>query len=313
VVISVAGTFLVELIGRVRSFLRRILPMISLGAHLARRGVMAMIAIGIIVFTVIVFAIIGLAFAARAAANPASHAPVHDVPLVASSALVWGGGFLLVFSVAASALIRDRADGIVDLFVTRTTSIRGYIVARIGGLSALLAIVLGGGILLSGAVAIIAATKAHTAARTMQSTFAAFVYVLAFAVVLSPIAFAALGARRRISGYFVFLAILIFPEALASMLSGPVPPKSRSCSLCPPRSPLFDPHSRRIPRTDSDCFAHSSPSRSGLASRSSSFVVTFSFSPPRLLSSSRSQHCDDGSLLQRADGRSLRNPRTRAD
>jgi hypothetical protein len=200
--------------------------MISLGAHLARRGVMAKIAIGIVLFTVLIASIVGLAFAARASVSPTSGhhaAPVHDVPLVASSALVWGGGFLLAFSVAASALIRDRADGIVDLFITRTTSIRGYIVARIGGLAALLAVVLGGGILLSGAVAIVAASKAHTAARTMQSTFAGFAYVLAFALVLSPIAFAALGARRRISGYFVFLAILIFPEMLASMLSGPVP------------------------------------------------------------------------------------------
>lgn len=198
--------------------------MISLGAHLARRGVMAKIAIGIVIFTVIVFSIVGLAFAARASASTAGRAaPVHDVPLVASSALVWGGGFLLAFSVAASALIRDRTEGVVDLFVTRTTSIRGYIVARIGGLSALLAITLGGGVLLSGAVAIIAATKAHVALRTMQATFAGFVYVLAFAIVLSPVAFAALGTRRRVSGYFVFLAILLFPEILSSMLSGVIP------------------------------------------------------------------------------------------
>jgi len=182
---------------------------------------MALIAIGICVFTAFVFAILGLAFAVRASSSSTS--PVHDVPLIASSALVWGGGFLLAFSVAASALRRDRTDGVVDLFVTRTTSLRGYIMARVGGLAALLIAVLGGGTLLSGAVAIIAATKAHTAMRTMQSTFAAFVYVSAFALVLAPLAFAALGARRRFSGYLVFLAILIVPEVVASMLSSVIP------------------------------------------------------------------------------------------
>ena len=51
----------------------------------------------------------------------------------------------------------------------------------------------------------------------------AVVYALAFALVIAPVAFAALGARTRFSGYLVLLFLLVAPELVASALSGALP------------------------------------------------------------------------------------------
>jgi hypothetical protein len=195
-----------------------LVALIALGMTLARRGPIAVVALSISALTIVVLCLVSATFARRG-----GDAPVHDVPLVASSLIAWGGGFVHAFSASASALRRDRASGIRHLFVTRTTSVRGYLVARIGGLAALLAAVIGGGTLLVGAVAILASTTSHALARTFQSTIAGFVFALAFAFVVTPIAFAALGARKRMSGYLFLLALLLVPEIIASSLTGPVP------------------------------------------------------------------------------------------
>src|SRR6478736_3750427 len=81
--------------------------LLGLGASLARRGPMAAISIGICALTIVVGGVMAVSFAVRG-----EGAPAHDVPLVASSALAWGGGFLLAFSSAASALRRDRVEGV---------------------------------------------------------------------------------------------------------------------------------------------------------------------------------------------------------
>jgi hypothetical protein len=179
---------------------------------------MAVVSLGVTVLTVLVFAVIGLAFARRG-----GDAPVHAVPLVASSALAWGGGFMLAFSASANALRRDRDEGIRHLFVARTASVRGYLVARAGGLAALLACVLGGGTLLTGTVSILAAGQALAVLRTMQATAAAVAFAIAFALVIAPVALLALGARTRLSGYLFLLAVLVAPETVATVVTGPIP------------------------------------------------------------------------------------------
>src|SRR5690242_8629903 len=97
-------------------------PLVALGVGLARRGVLATIAIGVCAFTVLVLALLAFALAGRG-----PYAPVHDVPLLASSWLAWGGGFLLAFSAAAHALRRDRAEGVRDLVALRTTTLDRYV------------------------------------------------------------------------------------------------------------------------------------------------------------------------------------------
>ncbi len=208
-----------------------LVPLALLGASLARRGVMVTIAIVISVLTGVVLAVLAFAFARRG-----SDAPIHDVPLLASSAIAWGGGFLHAFSASASALRRDRSEGIRHLFVARTTSLRGYLFARIGGLVAILAVIVGGSTLLTGAVAILAHAETQTLARTIQATFAAFVFSLAFACVIAPIALAALGARSRMSGYVFLLLSVFLPEVLVLTMKGSWP--SEVTELLAPPSAL---------------------------------------------------------------------------
>ncbi len=185
---------------------------------LARRGVLAWISIGICFFTSIVVALVGVVLATRGA-----NAPIHDVPIVASSALAWGGGFLLAFAAAAHALRRDRTDGIRDLVVARTRSLRGYLLARVGGLVALVALLVAGGTLLAGLVSVIAAAQVSAVPKTLQATGAALVFSLAFALVVSPVAFAALGARSRLGGYVFLLALVTVPEVVVGMMGSAIP------------------------------------------------------------------------------------------
>ena len=179
---------------------------------------MAAVALVVCGLSTVALAVVGIVLARRGGA-----APAHAVPILASSAIGWGGAFLLAFAVSASAFRRDRASGIVHLFVTRTTSTRRYLVARIGGLAAVLATVTAGGTLVVGAAAVLAATGAEVALRAAHGTAAGFVFGLAFALVVAPVAFAALGARSRISGYGYLLALLVLPEIASSLLTGPLP------------------------------------------------------------------------------------------
>jgi hypothetical protein len=199
--------------------------LLLLGATLARRGPLALVSMAVAVLTVLVLCALAFAFARRG-----GDAPVQSVPILASSALAWGGGFLHAVSVSAGALRRDRVEGVRHLFVSRTTSVHGYLLARVGGLAAVLAVVVGGGTLLVSLAALVGAMRVHAVARTLQSTFGAVVYALAFAAVIAPVAFAALGSRTRLSGYFALLLVLVVPEILSNALTGPLP--SEVTELC---------------------------------------------------------------------------------
>lgn len=186
---------------------------------------MAVVSMAISALTALVLCALVLSFARRE-----GDAPAYDVPLLASSAIAYGGGFLHAFSVAVGALRRDRADGVRHLLVARTGSLRGYVLARVGGLAALLALEVGGGTVLVGAIAIAASTRADAVLRAAQASLAAALFALAFAAVIAPLAFAALGARTRATGYVFLLAVLVLPELLASMASGSAP--SEVLELC---------------------------------------------------------------------------------
>lgn len=191
---------------------------IGLGATLACRGVLTVVSMSVSVVTAVVLAAVALAFARRG-----DDAPVASVPVLASSAIAWGGAFLQAVVVAMGAFRRDRVEGIRHLFVMRTTSLRGYLFARVGGLAVVLAVVVGGGTLLVSASAIVAATQTQAVLRTVHATIGALAFALAFAAVIAPVAFAALGARTRMSGYLVLLLFLVVPELVATSLSGALP------------------------------------------------------------------------------------------
>ena len=195
--------------------------MLVLGMSLARRGALPVVSIAICASTALALAIVAGLLAGR---GPKSAA--HDVPILASSALAWGGGFLLAFAAAAHALRRDRTDGIRELFVARTASrggLRGYLFARVGGLAALIALCVGGGTLLCGLVGMVGAARVSGVASMLQSTIAGIAFSLAFAAVVAPVAFAALGARSRLGGYLFLLAVVIIPELIIAMMGASLP------------------------------------------------------------------------------------------
>ncbi len=177
---------------------------------------MAVVSMAISAMTTAGFVVLAIAFARRG-----GDAPVHDVPMIASSALAWGGGFLHAFSVSVNALRRDRTEGIDHLFRSRVAGAggRGYVVARVGGLALLLALVIGGGTLLTGAGAILASSSIGAIGRTAQATAASVTFALAFAIVIAPIAMAILGTRTRPFGYVGLLLVLVLPEVLGSTVS----------------------------------------------------------------------------------------------
>jgi hypothetical protein len=192
--------------------------LLVLGMSLARRGVLPVASIVICISTTFALAIVTGVLASRGPESPA-----HDVPLLASSALAWGGGFLLAFAAAAHALRRDRAEGIRGLFVARTTSLRGYLVARVGGLAVLIALCVAGGTVVCGLVGAAGAGRLASVPRMLQATGAGVVFSLAFSAVVAPLAFAALGARSRLGGYLFLIAVVSLPEVIVGAMGSALP------------------------------------------------------------------------------------------
>lgn len=189
-------------------------PILALGAGLACRGPLAIVSMAISVVTTVLLLVLAIVLARRG-----GDAPVASVPVLTSSALAWGGGFLHAVSVSIGALRRDRADGVRHLFVTRTASARGYLLGRVAGLAAALAATVGGGTLVVGSVAMLVGPEVQVVLRSLHTTLVAFVYALAFSAVIAPLALATLGARSRMSGYLTLLFVLMIPQALASIAS----------------------------------------------------------------------------------------------
>lgn len=193
--------------------------LLALGLSLARRGLLVGFGVAVSAITAVALAALAAALAARG-----PRAPLNDVPIVASSALAWGGGFLVAFAAAVHALRRDHGEGVRHLLAARSRGLRAYLVVRIGGLAALLALVVGGGTLLTGIAATLAGVGTGSALAVLQATFASLVYALAFAAVIAPTALAALGARTRVGGYVFLLVVVILPETIVEALSSNLPP-----------------------------------------------------------------------------------------
>lgn len=200
----------------------KVRSLLSLGVNLARRGIMPVASIVICAVTSVFAAMVIVVLASRGAPSSVQH-----VPLLASSALAWGGGFLLAFVAAVHALRRDRAEGVRALFAARAISLRGYVFARVGGLVVLIAMCVAGGTLLSGLVGLVglvAVDRAGGALRMLHATLAGVAFSLAFSVVIAPLAFAAVGARSRIGGYFFLIGVVSLPEVIVLAMGSSLPP-----------------------------------------------------------------------------------------
>ncbi|WP_205633595.1 hypothetical protein [Labilithrix luteola] len=77
--------------------------------------------------------------------------------------------------------------------------------------------------MLAGLASALAAPRAAVVGQTLQTTFASVVFSIAFAVVVAPIAFAALGARSRVGGYLFLVSVVVIPEIIASALAKVLP------------------------------------------------------------------------------------------
>jgi hypothetical protein len=156
-------------------------------------------------------------------AKKASLAALERMPLGASWALAWGAGVLVAFAGSLQSLRRDHEEGIVALALARGHRIMSYVTARVLGLAMVLFIVVAGGSMIVGlASTALARGPAHVAAAA-QATVAACVYSTCFAIVVAPVALAALGARSRAGGYLSLLLVLVVPELLAKLTARLVP------------------------------------------------------------------------------------------
>ena len=192
--------------------------LLALGATLARRGLLAVVSMVVSALTALVLAVLAIAFARRGRRRAGG----ERAPARLERDRVGRGHLAGGRRRDGRAQARSRG-GHPSPLRDATTSLRGYLVARVGGLAAVLAVVVGGGTLLVSALAIIAAAQTQPVLRTVHTTFSALVFALAFAAVMAPVAFAALGARARLSGYLVLLLFLVVPELVASTLAGALP------------------------------------------------------------------------------------------
>lgn len=178
---------------------------LALGTWLAARGGLA--AFGF------VLAIAGGLASVVAAVAVSGRTYAAELPLLASSAIAWSAGVVLAAGAAVHALRRDREQGVVALVRARGASLGGYVRGRVGGLVVVLALAVGGATLVAG---VAATSVAHPALAAARTSLAAFVYALAFAATLGPVAMATLGSRTRSAGLLTLIAVLAVPELASS-------------------------------------------------------------------------------------------------
>ena len=146
-----------------------------------------------------------------------------ELAAATSSTLAWGAGILVAVPASLHAFRDDRRSGVRALLVARGASAAVYARGRVIGLAIVLFAVVGGGTLVSGGAAVLLASRAGVAAHALEGLVAALVYAAAFAIVVAPMALAALGARSTGRGYARFIVLLVVPELLKPWTSDLVP------------------------------------------------------------------------------------------
>jgi len=188
--------------------------LVALGFYLARRGATAAIGLALTVACVLGFGGLAVVFVRSGKVDA-----LPDVPLLASSALAFGVGVLVAFAASTRVLRRDEEDGVRGLLRARGVDASGYLAARVVGLAIALAVFVAGGSALVGILTSLVAKSRGVAGHTLQASFAAVVFGVAFAATFAPVAMATLGARSRGRGYLALLTVLVLPELLHASLA----------------------------------------------------------------------------------------------
>jgi hypothetical protein len=151
------------------------------------------------------------------------------VPAIASAAIAWSAGVMVVFTAALRVVHRDRDDGVLALLRARGIGPGGYVVARASGIVVVLAAAMGTGVACIGVAAVASAASLSTA----RAGLGALAYALAFAATLGPVAMATVGGRSRVVGYLALLSVLALPEVLAPWTRELLPPGWRELTSIP--------------------------------------------------------------------------------
>jgi hypothetical protein len=155
---------------------------------------------------------------------------VNAVPAIGAAAIAWGAGVMVAFAAALKVVHRDQNEGVLALLRARGVGPGGYVVARAGGLVAVLAGAMGAGVACIGAASTMASS---TPLPTARASLGAVAYALAFAATVGPVAMATVGGRSRGLGYLALLSVLALPEALAPWTSDLLPPGWRELTSIP--------------------------------------------------------------------------------
>jgi hypothetical protein len=197
--------------------MRRRPRILALGVWLAARG-------GAVTLGLVLAGLGALAFVAAAVSMRHSNGPdaraLAALPVLASTALSWGAGVLIVFGGSMRAVARDQEQGVVALARARGVAPSRYAVGRVGGLALVVATAIAGATLIA---SIAALWSTGPSARDARLSAGALAYGLAFAATVTPVGMATLGGRSRSRGYLAFLAVLVVPELLSPWTAAHLP------------------------------------------------------------------------------------------
>jgi|GEM_PF-6888924 len=191
----------------------------ALGARLAVRGRLAKVALGLCAITSVAAIVAALRLGAPGSGSGAGSGmlPV-DLPGVVAKAVMWGGGFWLVYAASAHAFVKDATLGVRHLFSMRAGSRNAYVAARLMGASVVVAASGIAGTLASSLVLAGVRSYRWPVANHVQNAIAAIVYCMLFALVVVPLAYALVGGRRRAGGMFLLVAVIWGPHWLTEAM-----------------------------------------------------------------------------------------------
>ena len=187
---------------------------LALGVRLAARGAMIKIVAVLALLTILGGLVVAISLASRGSGA------LSDLPAAMARILAWGPALLAAIAASSRAFEEDRARGIRALLHARGGSVGAYAWTRALGLGFLLLAVVGGGTLLTGAVAILGS---DATGRAFAVLAASLVYAISYAAILAPLSLAALGGRGRGVGAMGLLAILVVPDQLLRWTSRLLP------------------------------------------------------------------------------------------
>ncbi len=196
----------------------RLAASVALGASLARARTSAKLAFALAGLTVVWAVGAAVVLAGRDAGKA-----LADVGAASATLLAWGAGILVAVPASMRALREDRESGVRALLRARGVSATAYATGRVSGLALVLFAVVGGGALVAGGASVLAASRVGVAAAALHGLVVALAYSAAYALVVAPIALAALGARSRPGGFLRFLAVILVPLLLESWAASLAP------------------------------------------------------------------------------------------